>query len=219
MTASPAIRSPVLWLSVLSLGKIGPSGLSSEKERSMDSLLKDRVSTLRSSRLPKSLHGYVSLTGRCRGDFPSVKEWQQHAKIYRVMAALNGGEGFTILAIRILEYIDRHPAQQHTTPAAQQKKVRRKESRNRKKRSALTSAQKDSALASRLRDSKPTASESLETWHASTKIGLGIKSILPPAQRVRRDQIKLDDRTAPRTLPGSSRALYVAGWSLKQDVD
>lgn len=185
----------------------------------MDSALKSKILELGSIKLPKNLSKYVLTVGRQRSDFLNAKEWAHHAEMYRAMRLLQGHENFTVLAIRIIEFIDRHPSLNPASSAKKNSPLTRKERQERKRRRVLSSAQKDSALASRLRNAKPTVSASLETWRSSPRIGLGIESTLPPTQKARRDQVKIDKHTQARASTHSPHILYVAGWTLTDETD
>ena len=192
-----------------------------------------RIKELESMILPKSLYGLIHLMGIDRKEFTDYREWLQYCELYKVMAALQGSDGFEVIAARVISFVEESrpkPAKPAPSPtqARPPQKKRRMSSRERRHLSeeelhllsldAMSKAER--FLAKELRRAKPIPSKMIEDWNASPKIGLGIESTLVAPPKTRRDQVKLDAHTISATHQNTtSHILYVAGWTLVQDED
>ena len=192
-----------------------------------------RIKELESMRLPKSLHGLIHFIGIDRREFTDYREWLQFCELYKAMVALQGSDGFEVIAARVIYFVEESrpkPAKPAPSPtqARTPKKKRRMNSKERRHLSeeelhllsldAMSKAER--FLAKELRRAKPIPSKMIEDWNASPKIGLGIESTLVPPPKTRRDQVKLDAHTISATHQNTtSHILYAAGWTLAQDED
>lgn len=173
-----------------------------------------QISEIESMKLPRSLYGYIYSIGMDRQDFTDYSEWQQYCVLYKAMVALQGQEGFSIIAARVIAFVEKNqpkPGPITLKPA----QVLTKKERRRLRQEGPSKAER--SLAKELRRAKPTPSKTIEDWNASPKIGLGIESTLPPPPKTRRDQVKLDAHTSPPHQSDPSHILYVAGWTMAQD--
>lgn len=66
-----------------------------------------QISAIESMRLPRNLYGYIFAIGKDRQDFTDYSEWQQYCVLYKAMVALQGQEGFEILATRIIAFTEK----------------------------------------------------------------------------------------------------------------
>ncbi len=178
-----------------------------------------QISEIESMRLPKNLYGYIYAIGMDRQDFNDYSEWLQYCVLYKAMVALQGQEGFTILAARIIAFVERNQQKPAlSAPKSTQRLAKKKRRRLGQEGSDTESPSKaERRLAKELRRAKPTQSKTIEDWNASPKIGLGIKSTMPPPPKTRRDQVKLDAHTSPPHQNEPSHILYVAGWTMAED--
>lgn len=178
-----------------------------------------QISEIESMRLPKNLYGYIYAIGMDRQDFNDYSEWLQYCVLYKAMVALQGQEGFAILAARIIAFVERNqPKTGLAAPKSTQRLTKKKRRRLGQEGSDPDNPSKaERHLAKELRRAKPTPSKTIEDWNASPKIGLGIKSTMPPPPKTRRDQVKLDAHTSPPHQNEPSHILYVAGWTMAED--
>ena len=169
---------------------------------------------LKGMKLPRSLYGFIAMIGMERPSFINHQEWKQLCVLYASMLEIKNGEEFETLACRLNSYLKFYQKLQvsdarHSLPQKLAKKLQRKD-RNRSRRLGSTPYQ---------RVYEPSIEEKARKRLAEPKIGLGIVSILPPIQKVRRDQVKIDSHTQPLENNQSYHALYVAGWALTPDAD
>ncbi|QTT91442.1 hypothetical protein [Pseudomonas chlororaphis] len=173
-----------------------------------------QISEMESLKLPRSLHGYIYSIGMDRQEFTDYSEWQQYCVLYKAMVALQGQEGFSILAARVIAFVEKtRPKPSLIDP----KPVQRLTKKERRRLRQEGPSKAELYLAKELRRAKPARSKTIEDWNASPKIGLGIESTLPPPPKTRRDQVKLDAHTSPPDQSEPSHILYVAGWTMAQD--
>ena len=198
-----------------------------------DTFLTRKIKDLSTMKPPRSLYGYIHFMGIDRKEFTDYREWLQYCELYKAMVALQGSDGFEVIAARVISFVEESrpkPAKPAPSPtqARPPKKKRRMSSRERRHLSeeelhllsldAMSKAER--FLAKELRRAKPIPSKMIEDWNASPKIGLGIESTLVPPPKTRRDQVKLDAHTTSATHQNTtSHILYVAGWTLVQDED
>jgi hypothetical protein len=164
--------------------------------------------------LPKNLFGFIAMLGMERPSFIAHQEWNQLGVLYKTMRELRDDDGFEALASRLISHLNFYRKLQESDPrhalsSKLAKKLRRKD-RNRSKRTGATPYQ---------RSYEPSTEEKARKRLAVPKIGLGIESTLPPTQKVRRDQVKIDAYTQAAESPQSNHVLYVAGWTLADDTD
>lgn len=177
-----------------------------------------KISEIESMRLPRNLYGYIHHIGMDRKDFNDYTEWQQYFALYKAMVALQGQEGFTILATRVISFVENaRPKQGLVTPKPAQRRTKKKRGRLTQVEHQEAPSKAERRLAKELRRAKPTPSETVEEWNASPKIGLGIESTMLPPPKTRRDQVKLDAHTSRPHQNAPSHILYVAGWQMAQD--
>lgn len=169
---------------------------------------------LKGMKLPRNLYGFIALIGMERPSFIDNNEWKQLCVLYASMRELKNSEGLEVLASRLNSYLNfyqklRVSDPRHSLPQKLAKKLQRKE-RNRSRRLGSTPCQRvyESSIEEKARERL-----------AEPKIGLGIDSILPPTQKVRRDQVRVDSHTQPLKNNQSYHALYVAGWALTPEAD
>lgn len=181
-------------------------------------------------KLPRNLFSFIHLFGLERTDFTDHREWLQYFELYKAMIALQGSDGFEVIAARMISFVEGSrpkPANTSPTQARTSKKNRRRmNSKERRRQSeeelhlisleAMSKAER--FLAKELRRAKPIPSKMIENWNASPKIGLGIESTMMPAPKTRRDQVKLDAHTISATHQNTSpHILYIAGWTMAQE--
>lgn len=192
-----------------------------------------KIKELESMRLPKNLYGYIHHIGVDRKEFTDYREWLQYCELYKVMVALQGSDGFEVIAARVISFVEEiRPKPAKPAPSPTQTRTRKKKRRMNSREyrhlseeelhllslDAMSKAER--FLAKELRKAKPTPSKMIEDWNASPKIGLGIESTLVAPPKTRRDQVKLDAHTISATHRNTtSHILYVAGWTLVQDED
>ena len=118
------------------------------------------------------------------------------------MRELKNSEGLEVLTSRLDSYLNfyqklRVSDPRHSLSQKLARKLQRKD-RNRSRRLGSTPYQRvyESSI-------EVKAKERL----AEPKIGLGIDSILPPTQKVRRDQVRIDTHAAPRKQSVLSRPI------------
>lgn len=147
---------------------------------------------LKAMKLPRNLYGFIAILGMERPSFIDNQEWKQLCALYASMRELKNNEGIETLANRLNSYLKFYQKLQvsdprHSLPQKLAKKLQRKD-RNRSRRSGSAPYQR--AYEVSIEDK---ARERL----AEPKIGLGIDSILPPTQKIRRDQVRIDAHTQP----------------------
>ncbi|ATE74882.1 hypothetical protein CNN82_00135 [Pseudomonas frederiksbergensis] len=177
-----------------------------------------QISAIESMRLPRNLCGYIFAIGMDRQYFTDYSEWQQYCVLYKAMVALQGQVGFAILAARIIAFTEKtRPKSSLATPKPAQRLTKKERRRLGQEGPDHSPSKAERHLAKELRRAKPTPSKTIEDWNASPKIGLGIKSTMPPPPKTRRDQVKLDAHTSPPHQNDPSHILYVAGWTMAED--
>lgn len=181
----------------------------------MDILVEQRLSEFKSSRLPKSLVGYVYKCGHRREDFTDYREWRLYATLYEVLVSARNTEDFSGLALRLFRYLDRHPTYIDSPPICRDPVAIRQGKKKRRKERLKNGASSDVAYL--LKMAKPSVATKIADWKASPVIGMGLESITPPPQKLRREDTKIDEHTTPINNPSRSHALYTAGWSLKSE--
>lgn len=169
---------------------------------------------LKAMKLPRSLYGFIVMLGMERPSFIDNQEWRQLCVLYASMRELKNSEGLEILVSRLNSYLRFYQKLQvsdprHSLPQKLAKKLQRKD-RNRSRRFGS---------APYLRVYESSIEEKARERLAEPKIGLGIDSTLPPPQKVRRDQVRIDAHTKPLEINQSYHALYVAGWTLAPEKD
>lgn len=181
----------------------------------MDILVEQRISEFKSARLPKSLVGYVYKCGHRREDFTDYREWRLYAALYDVLVSARSTEDFSGLAIRLFKYLDRHPTYADSTPIFRDPAEIRQDKKKRRKEKSKSKGFRNVAYL--LKKAKPTTAAKIADWKASPVIGMGLESITPPSQKLRREDTKIDEHTAPINNSSRSHTLYTAGWSLKPE--
>lgn len=169
---------------------------------------------LKGMKLPKNLYGFIAMIGMERPSFIDNQEWKQLCVLYASMRELKNGEGLETLASRLNSYLKFYQKLQvsdprHSLPQKLARKLQRKD-RNRSRRLGSTPYQ---------RVYESSIEDKARARLAEPKIGLGIDSTQPPTQKVRRDQVRIDEHTQPLESSQSYHALYVAGWALTPDAD
>ncbi|NIL19721.1 hypothetical protein [Pseudomonas sp. AN3A02] len=160
--------------------------------------------------LPKKLPELLNALGFHRPAHVDDKEWQQLCQLYRVLRETRKGGDFEVLASRLIAHLGYYQKiieveGESFVSIAQTKKKRRKANRR--------GLFKGSASFS------DSAQETARKRNSTPKIGLGVESILPPPQRTRREEVKIDSHTQSAEKPPSSHVLYVAGWTLSSDLE
>lgn len=198
-----------------------------------DTFLTRKIKDLSTMKPPRSLYGYIHFMGIDRKEFTDYREWLQYCELYKAMVALQGSDGFEVLAARVIAFVEEsRPNAAKTTPSPTQartpKKKRRMNSEERRRLSeeelhllSLEAMSKtERFLAKELRRAKPVPSKMIEDWNALPKIGLGIESTMLPLPKTRRDQVTLDAHTTSATHQNTTpHILYVPGWTMAQDED
>lgn len=65
-----------------------------------------KIKELESMRLPKSLHGLIHFMGIDRREFTDYREWLQFCELNKVMSALQGSDGFEVIAARVISFVE-----------------------------------------------------------------------------------------------------------------
>ncbi|MCY1362050.1 hypothetical protein D9M69_487500 [compost metagenome] len=173
---------------------------------------------LESMKLPPRLQGFIAVVGIDRRAFSNVQEWKQLCSMYEALCALKSQAGFAALAETFASYM-RHYQQTHNRiknelkPPVQTKQKQRR--RNRQIRKANGGNLFPSEVTKQL--AKPTPEELAKDRRQAQKIGLGLETSLKPPPKARRDDVVLDEHTAPVGTTDRYHALYTAGWSLNED--
>ena len=193
-----------------------------------------KIKELEAMKLPRNLFGFIHFLGLERKYFTDYREWLQYFELYKAMVALQGSDGFRVIAARVIAFVEENrPKPANTAPSPTQARSSKKNKRriNSKERRRLSEeelhllsleamSKAERFLAKELRRAKPIPSKMIEDWNASPKIGLGIESTLLPPPKTRRDQVKLDAHTIYTTQQNTSpHILYVSGWTMAQDED
>lgn len=191
-----------------------------------------KISEIEAMKLPKSLYGYIYFIGMDRQDFTDYREWQQYCVLYKAMVALQGLDGFEVLAARVIAFVEKSRPKPGTTTLKPVQVPIKKERRRLSNKERLRLSEEawrllsleelskaERYLAKELRRAKPIPSKMIEDWNASPKIGLGIESTMLPPPKTRRDQVKLDAHTSSSYQNATPHILYVAGWTMAQDED
>lgn len=181
----------------------------------MDILLEQRISDFKSAKLPKNLIGYINKAGHSRRDFTDYREWRLYAILYEVLVSARKTEDFSGLAVQLFKYLDRHPTYAGSPRPSLDPPLNRKNKKKRRKDRSRSKGAPDVAYL--LKRAKPSTATLVADWKASPVIGLGLESITPPTQRLRREDTKIDEHTAPTQNVLRPHALYTAGWSLKPE--
>lgn len=159
--------------------------------------------------LPKKLPVFLSALGLHRPAHVDSKEWQHICQLYKVMREVKQGVGFEVLAKRLIAHISYYQKiiveGETFVSIALSKKKRRKANRR--------------GLSEGKASFSDSPQETARKRNSTSKIGLGVKSILPPPQRTRCEEVKIDNHTQSPEKPPSSHVLYVAGWTLSSDLE
>lgn len=177
----------------------------------MDASLQSRIAEFETAKLPKNLIGYIYRTGRQRSDFTDYREWKLYAALYETLRSLRGHQEFSTLAVRLFEYLDRHPVSPPAIADPPEKPLTRKE---KKRLRAERPSGPTRHLSAQLKKAKPSIADRVVSWKSSPTIGLGLESNLSPPPKARREDIKIDKNTRPPKDQERSHILYAAGWSM-----
>ena len=160
--------------------------------------------------LPKKFPEFLNALGLHRPEHVDGKEWQQLCQLYGVMREMKQSDDFEALAKRLIAHISYYQKVievegETFVSIALSKKKRRKANRRGlfKGNASFSDSPQETA---RKRNSTPN-------------IGLGVESILPPPQRIRREEVKIDCHTQSPEKSPASHVLYVAGWTLSDDLE
>ncbi|MBV7478233.1 hypothetical protein [Pseudomonas sp. PDM31] len=160
--------------------------------------------------LPKKFPAFLSAVGLHRPAHVDSKEWQQLCQLYKVMREVKQGDGFDALAKRLIAHISYYQkiieveGEAFVSIALSKKKRRKANRRGQFKGNASFS---------------DSPQETARKRNSTPKIGLGVESILPPPQRTRREEVRIDSHTQSPEKSPSSHVLYVAGWTLSTDLE
>lgn len=179
----------------------------------LDISLKKRAQELSIAALPSSLHGYILAIGMERPQFTDYREWTQFSCLYKALRKSNGAPGSEVIAARLLEFIDRYQslAEAREIQPENQKALTKKE-RRKLRREGLDKGGHQLAIA--LQKAKPSKATVLNDWKSAPRIGLGMQSTMRPPPKTRREEVKIDEHTAPRGKAAPYHALYTPGWTL-----
>lgn len=66
-----------------------------------------KIKDLESMKLPRNLYRYILLMGIDRKEFTYYREWLQYCELYKVMATLQGSDGFEVIAARVIPFVEK----------------------------------------------------------------------------------------------------------------
>ncbi|QJC78935.1 hypothetical protein [Pseudomonas umsongensis] len=160
--------------------------------------------------LPKKFTALLSVLGLHRPAHVDSKEWHQLCQLYKVMWEAKQGDGFEALAKRLIAHISYY---QKTIEAEGEAFVSIAISRKKRRKANRCGLFIGNASFS------DSSQEAARKRNSTPKIGLGVKSILAPPQRTRREELKIDSHTQLPEKSPSSHILYVAGWTLSSEQE